>query len=344
LAFEQTNVFANHLIAELEKRFSVDASLISLAGFSGGARVALLAATNHPEINAVIYCGAGMPPNQVLNIPPALGIAGTRDMNYSEVTGMDEELVKTNIPHQLIEWNGKHEWSDTSTFENAFTWGMFEAMRKNNLPKDETVIKKFISENSKSKSNPLEMELQLRKIISFTKGLTDVSDFEKKRAALIQSSAFKKSAAQKKEFLETESRMRQNYIQCFDTQNLNWWKEETARMKKIKSGSENEMYQRLLGYLSLACFSFSNSAINGGNVEAAQKALAIYQLVDSANSDRPFLAARLNAKLGNTTQVIASLNEALQLGFNDRNKLQSEEAFASLRGNPEFQKIEEALK
>jgi predicted esterase len=294
ISFEETNRIVDELINETASRFKIGNGLISLAGFSGGARVALTAASIHPELNAVIYCGAGMEPAALKTLPPALGIAGKSDLNYTEVIALDNALEKKGSPHCLVQWNGKHEWPDSVIFKNAMQWSLFNAMKKNLVQRNDEAVQKFIMENLKTSSDVLEEELRQRKMIAFVKGLADVSSVEQKRNAILSSPEYLKAVAAQRESFEIENRMKQNYIECIQTKDIGWWRDEIARLQKIKSGSEHNMYQRLLGYISLACYSFSNAAINQGRREEAQKILAVYKLADPENPDIANLEAALS--------------------------------------------------
>src|ERR1043165_4745889 len=136
MTLDETRRIADNLIAEASSRFQTGKGLISVAGFSGGARTALLAAAGHTELCAVVYCGAGMPAEQVKALPPALGIAGRSDMNYTEVLALDASL-SDDAEHCIVEWSGKHEWPDTSVFRNAFEWCLFSAMKRNYVSQNE---------------------------------------------------------------------------------------------------------------------------------------------------------------------------------------------------------------
>jgi predicted esterase len=295
IPFEETNRIVDELINETASRFKIGNGLISLAGFSGGARVVLTAAVIHPELNAIIYSGAAQQIEGLKTFPAALGIAGKADMNYTEVIGLDNALEKMGSPHCLVQWNGKHEWPDSTVFKNAMQWSLFNAMKKNLIGRNDEQVQKFIMQNLKTHPDVLEEELRERKIIAFAKGLADVSSIEQKRNALLSSPEYLKAAAAQRETFEIEDRMKQNYKQSLQTQDVKWWKDEIARMQKIKAGSEYDMYQRLLSYISLACYSFSNVAINQGRREEAQKILAIYKMVDPQNPDIANLEAALNA-------------------------------------------------
>jgi predicted esterase len=339
LTFEETNHIADNLITEASSRFKIDPKLISLAGFSGGSRAALSYAFNHPELNTIIYCGAAMPAEQIKPLPPALGIAGKHDMNYTEVINLDNALEKLNSNNCLIEWNGKHEWSGSSVFKDAFAWSLFNAMKKKLVRQDDELVQKFIKDNSKSLSNVYDEELRLRKIIVFANGLTDISAFERRRNELLQSISYKKISSQRQESFELESRMKQNYVLCLDSKDIKWWQEEIRRMRKLKAGNERDMYERLLSYLSLACYSFSNTAIMQGNSEQALKILAIYKIADPENSDRAFLESCLYARQNDDPHAILLLNEAVHLGLRDKSKIENEESFSRLKNTNGFREV-----
>jgi dienelactone hydrolase len=338
MTLDETNRIAENLIAETSLQFQVGRGMISLAGFSGGARTALLAAASHPEMGAVVYCGAAMPIEQVKALPPSLGIAGRSDMNYTEVIALDAALP-ADAEHCLVEWGGKHEWPDTAVFKQAFQWCLFSAMRKNYVAPDQEVAQQFVMENIKSLPNPVDDELRMRKMIAFTKDIADVSSIAKKREDLLHSDAYRKAMAKKQDTFEVETRMKKNYITSLEEQNLAWWQTEIARIKKMKAGGERDMYSRLLSYISLACYSYSSSAVSQNNAEVAKKILGIYKLADPNNADRPYIEAVLYAKLGDDAKVISLLQEAARLGFKDKAKMENEEAFARIRGTTEFHDI-----
>jgi hypothetical protein len=250
---------------------------------------------NATGIKTVIYCGAGLPAGQFVQntatIPPALGFAGVRDLNYTELIECDEALQQKNSPHCLVEWNGKHEWPDSLTFEEAFYWMEFRGLGKASSPQH---VQAFLQANSQVQKNTMEEWKRLKKLIAFLNGVTDVSKYISAHEALIKSKPFLDAIQKVKgEFAEETSR-KQQYVRDIDEKDLTWWKGEVSRMQNVK-GEKGVMNQRLLAYISLACYGLTNSAIKQGDKQAAEKILAIYQLVDPDNPDRATLQATLNA-------------------------------------------------
>lgn len=341
LQFDQTNVIASSLVNEAISKFSIDKKRISLAGFSGGAKVALVAASNNPDLCSVVYCGASIPFDNINQLPPAAGFAGQKDLNYTEVMLSAAALEQKKIPHTIIEWKGKHEWSDSVTFEDAFYWCSFSAMRNKTIPKNAELIKKFLQQKNKSLAatkNALIQSNIYNEIIAFLQALTNVSPYQSKLATLIQSESYKKEQLKQQITIQTESAMKQNYVSSFENRDLNWWKTEIARMRSVK-GEQEIMYQRLLAYLSLAGYSYSNNAVKQNNFSAAQQFLAVYKLADPVNSEQPFLLACMYARQGDQQKAISSLEDALKLGLKDKAKIESEESFSNLHSNPDFRNL-----
>jgi len=340
--FDQSNVIAANLINEASSRFSVDAKRISFAGFSGGSKVAQMGASVHPELLSLIYCGASLPIEKLQQLPPALGFAGVRDMNYTEVIASGAALDAKKATHCIIEWKGKHEWPDSLSFEDAFYWCSFNAMRIKTVETDHALVNSFLQRENKliasAKNSIAQHDLNLR-VVNFLEGIADVSSYKQKISAIAQSEAYKKEIQKQQAMLQTEGNLKQNYMQCFENKDLKWWKEEVARMHSMEKGEQEMMYQRLLGYLSLASYSYSNNAIRQNDFTTAQRYLDIYQVADPENSEQRFLSACLYARQGDQGKAIASLQEAVQLGLKDKAKIQNEESFNSLRSNPEFSKL-----
>ena len=345
LQFDQTSVIANNLIREASSRFSTDMKRISLAGFSGGAKVALTAASGYPDLLAVIYCGAAISFENTAQLPPALGFAGLRDMNYAEVGNSSRELFEKRIFHSLIEWNGKHEWPDLSVFEDAFFWCHFQSMRNKSIAIDQKMIYLFTDKINKSlqvHSTYITQCNLCTKALSFLHDLTDVSAYHRRLESISRSDLFKTEMQTRQNLLQLETTMKDNYLQCFDSKDILWWQQEIARMKSGK-GEQELMYQRLLGYLSLAAYSYSSKAIEQNNFSSAQQYLGIYKLADPENSEQPFLEACLFARDGNQEKALTSLSEAIKLGLKDRRKIEAEESFNTLRPSAEFNRLLNSL-
>lgn len=340
VTFDETNQIVQGLEAEVSERLNVDVKQISLAGFSGGAKVALVAASQSSSILSIIYCGAGLPqlPQQ---LPPALAIAGLKDMNYTEVIQADQQFENNHLRHALIEWNGKHEWSDSTTFENAFYWIHFRAMENKMQTLNESMVQAFIRLNSKPSPDPMLEELRLKKLIGFLGGVVDISEYTSSLSSLTKQKKYLIAREKQQSDIELESRMKQNYLECINLKDPLWWRDEVNHLRSSKS---NPMNDRILGYISLACYSYSNNALKQRDLSSAEKYLAIYALADRENPDRAYMQACLYGLMQNKEGAIQSITEAINYGFKDRSKLISEPALAFISNTPEFNEVIRKIK
>ncbi|HLP52034.1 MAG TPA: hypothetical protein VK154_14195 [Chitinophagales bacterium] len=93
-----------------------------------------------------------------------------------------------------------------------------------------------------------------------------------------------------------EQARKQELLQAFTTQDINWWKKEIATLNAGKKG--NAMNERLLGFISLACYSYANGMLQQNNLAGAQQILTIYSLADPGNKDCEAFTAELKKRKG----------------------------------------------
>ena len=260
---------AEELVNESIEFFEADEKKILLCGFSGGAKVAINAALELSNISRVVYCGASYPFQNSNHKLSLLGFAGKKDMNYSEV--ISNSLIKTsgNVTNYCVEWDGKHEWPDSATFEQAFS---------------------FIDNNF--------LKLNLIKI----------DDVKLKQ-------------------LEEEQLIHQKYIAELQTKDEIYWQSEINKLKVANDATG--LNQRLLGFVSLMCYSISNQIIHQGGASNARKILNIYKLADPNNPDCDYAFALMYAKLNQPDGVFLSLNNAITNGYKNKQQISAEPIFAN---------------
>lgn len=97
--------------------------------------------------------------------------------------------------------------------------------------------------------------------------------------------------------LDEEQAQKQMLLQAFQTQDINWWKQNIALLNSKKKS--DPMYERLLGFVSLACYSYSNQLLQQNNLPAVEKILAIYALADPGNKDCEAFTVELRKRMKN---------------------------------------------
>lgn len=242
---------ADALLKDTQERFSLDNRRLYASGFSGGARVASLAAILSGKINTVLACGAGFPNDKK---PVAgmrfsfFGMVGSFDMNFQELFNLDRELSNLNFHHQMEYYEDGHNWPDAKIFERAFYWIEMNAMRKKMIPIDRAIVNTFqgFYQDDSENLSPLnktywQYHLE-QKFINYLEGLTNVSSYKEKAEDIYNSPEFKEEALRIKTIIDHENKQRRVYQEELNniaksatdedqyTKSNGWWKKELVSL------------------------------------------------------------------------------------------------------------------
>ncbi len=342
--FDQVNQIVSALLNECTANLPCNPKRITVAGFSGGSKAALIGGNTVSGFNGIVYCGAAFPPGSIDVKIPVLGIVGKRDMNYTEVRNFNFSMDPLNIPHLLIEWNGKHEWPDSATFQHAFYWTILNDIRKKNVEVDSVLIQDLessIQKHLKSSTNPLDKELILQEAIGLLNQLTSVTYYQNQLSLLKRSAEYTSAKIKQDKILDKEDKLKQLYGNSFLDKEWSWWTREVNILSADKNNSSN---QRILGYISLAAWSYSSRAVSENNSTLAKRSLDIYKLADPENPEHEFLQACLSAKNGNADSAMYFLKKAIELGLTDIGKIENEKDLIDLRSRNDYNELISSLR
>ncbi len=342
---EQTMKIGNALIEEVKRNISVDEGEIILCGFSGGARVASTIANSRNEIKAVICNSAA--PSQPMNGKIFIGLAGLGDMNYLEMKNFINNQNANSSPHELLAFDGKHEWAPIGIMEDALLMASIIPINGKNNPNTWEMYRELgglISNQSDSVkrtscmiSNNLLLSGKRAQEAAFANGKVRVTDDSRIEMPKRTDPCIKSDEAAWKAAEAEESILQQELASALMSQDTTWWKINSPKyFESKKQGADKFMRQRLRGYASLMCYSYANQAFKANNLHAAEKLVAVYAIVDPTNSEWAYMRANLYMQLGLKDYALNSLETAAKLGFNDKTRLQNDPVFASLRTDPKF--------
>lgn len=348
LSQEQTMHFYEVMSDDVLGRFSVNRERIYTAGFSGGSRVASSLAIFKGGIAGVIGCSAGFPSlSEAIQFRfDYIGYVGDEDMNYLEMITLQDALSRAGYRHHLVVFKGKHDWPPKSSVPEAFIWMEANAMKDMKKARDNEFIEQTIN-NWLNQAKALEGEKRLpeayekyQQIITFFDGLADMKAYHKKVEELAANADIQAYLQSKSELAKKELALQTRYLKALNEKPAAWWREEVKslnfRAEKSDSVSLHPMYKRLLGYLSLASYSNANGFLNAGDLTQAGRYIELYSIVDPQNSEHAYLAACLYSKTNQADKAFASLDVALSLGFNDRNRFQADTVLARLKGDSRY--------
>jgi len=334
--------YAGHLLDEC-KGLPVDMDMTAICGFSGGAKIACLAASTDSRFHFLIISGAVQPFQAPASALPMLVYAGNADMNYSDLISYFEQQKSVYpYPKMLVEFGGKHEWPDINTYKQSCYFLTFNAMKNGKLKVDDTFVadyqREMHAEISAAKTDLRKCEL-LQTASDMLSLIGKQAEMEKQLKALKEKSSLIAALSAKQSELQREQSLKAMYQPLIGLKDLSYWKGEVQKLQHPAKASDKPMLQRVLGFLSLAGYSYSARFINQGDFGQAQNMLNFYAAVDPSNPDQPYLSALCQIKQGNELAAISELQRAKALGMTDFSKCKTEPAFRSLNGMEQYENL-----
>ncbi|CAN5909850.1 hypothetical protein BH11BAC7_BH11BAC7_05970 [soil metagenome] len=345
MAPEQADRVFNGLIDELKRILTVDQQQLIVCGFSGGARVASGGAILRKDIKGIICNSASS--NATNSTAIFIGLAGLGDMNYLEMKTNESNSSRSKIPHELLVFNGKHEWAPVNMMEDALLMisiipgnsvanenanEMYRALGISIIDQADSIKKTscMIADNL--------LQSGMRAQNAAAKGNTRIITGDDYRINVGKSSTcVTADKAAWKAAEDEENQLQQELASALLSQDTTWWKINSASyFKSKKQGADKFMHERLQGYASLMCYSYANQAFRTNNLHAAEKFVAIYSIVDPENSEWAYMRANLYMQINLNDYALSALEKAASLGFKDKARLQNDPVFAPIRSDERF--------
>lgn len=342
-----TTKIGNTLLGDVQQKLALDSSRLFIGGFSGGARVAGTVAMANTQFDAVVGCSASLSAPQTMPAFAYIGIAGRGDMNCLEMIQQENALSSTPLQHALLLFDGKHNWPPEATMADAFD--VLDCFRGDAATRTKTsatfTAAQIALADPLINSDPLQAEAYLKTAFAANTNVND-STAKTKLLALYNSAAWKTANAHATAVQTKESQMQQEFTNHIATADLSWWKMELAQIDTLheKDKETRQMHQRLYGYISLMAYSYSNRMIQVNDLTTAQRCTELYRFVDPTNSEAYYFSAIVAAKQNDSTNMISYLQSAVKNGFDDKNRIEHESAFAGYLNDAQFRTITGGMK
>ncbi len=347
---ERFTYFANCIIDDVMRNTPIDSDYVYLMGFSGGARVASYLAQQENVFKGLIGCGAGL--NDLLNVKTTnflyVGMAGFSDFNFLELHKSEIALRQSYLKTHFKYFEGKHEWPPDSIMEYAFVAISMDIKGK---PQNSNIKAFFQNEINNTKKIPIRdiwkkaLEFQSLKDL-----LDNTQEFQTEKERVYNYLKGYESKTSERTInlsLNSETKLQTELQKAIPFQNIEWWKKKIALLSsasnKINKTPSDYRDIRLLNYISMICYSATSQSLKTGDMVNAEKFLKIYRLADSSNPDVAFLTGVYFAINKEYKLAIDSLGRAIQLGFSDKNRWQSEHSFIPLKDSIRFIDLETKL-
>jgi hypothetical protein len=230
----------------------------------------------------------------------------------------------------------------------AFAGLQLDAMARNIIPKNDSFINDYIEKSKKrlevysSANEWIKTVQECTLSISFLNGLTDKAAwFHERVTSLANNPLYQKQYQVQQNLLITEQNIKAGYAQHFEQADMPYWIKTINDLKT--HATVNAMYQRLLAYLSLAFYSYSNHFITGNANAEARYFVELYKLADPTNSEAWYFSAILNAREGLVPATEKDLLKAVEYGFRDKNRLQQQGEIQRIAGQFDIAIIERKM-
>jgi hypothetical protein len=320
------NIAIEEMIADLKQKLQLTGP-IYIAGFSGGARMAIEYAGSH-SISGIFVSGALANKDQISSMRiPIFSLIGLADFNFPEAA--EYVLSPENTPKNLmIEISDlKHEWPSSQDIVRGLGFLIFKGVDKKNscTVNDETIAKFEVTVSNYIDTLFLNNELiKSEEIIRNYLSLPDQKDnkiFTRQYEVLKSKKSYTIEMQDLNKSLQFEMKVRQAYYNALLTKDILWWDNEVKELN-IQLNNSNGKYtlfafKRIKAFLGILCYSECRKALQSNDMKTASKVLGLYKLIEPTNPDMFFYSAMYSLKSKKNEVAINQLRESLNKGFSD---------------------------
>ncbi|MFZ5941241.1 MAG: hypothetical protein ACOYXB_11790 [Bacteroidota bacterium] len=320
------------LINDVKARYPAGEQIF-LAGFSGGARMALGYALVHP-VNGLLLSGALAGPDQITALGcPVYSLSGTDDFNFMETAQYlaGGQTIPEQLKIELV--SGSHSWPDSSLLEQATGFLYFASAPGGHKGSEKAILKELMQEQQqridelKQKGDLLGAAMLARNCAS-TEPFKSEKVFERTYRDLIADPAYARLLKQLEKSLNYELGVRQPYLEAIRTRDSLWWNKEITSLDDRIAREQDPMtratYQRIRSFLGIACFSLCRQAAGEKDQATLNRILHVYRILEPDNPDVIYYSAFPLLWKGRQEAAVAELNRALEAGFTDMARLRND--------------------
>ncbi len=343
-----SNNIINTLWDDVHARFNIDANRTYTSGFSGGSKIATIAAIKHGGIAGVIGCAGGLAdPAQLQQINFAyFGIAGDYDFNQPDIVQLDHQLSNANKIHQLLTWQGIHAWPPAGEYRTAVLWLMINSMKSGKMPKNEAIVSELKSDYDKriayaqSHNDLVNAGWLLDGAARALTGVSDIEEYKKQLSTLVANASYKAAVAAMPQIVQSEQVQERELAGQFSVLSAQSWSQKIAGLKQDIARTKNPQVanamHRTIAFLGFVGYMNVSRALAAGDLVHAESYLEKFKTADPKNPDCSYFAAVLAARKADARATIAALDKAAKLGYSDVEQLLTEPGFAPIRQDDAF--------
>ncbi|MEN8120531.1 MAG: hypothetical protein ABFS35_09305 [Bacteroidota bacterium] len=349
------NSTINALFDDIFYRFNIDKKRVYTAGFSGGARVASSVAIYKGGVAGVIAIAGGLPKvgQEVSHKFDFVAIVGVEDFNFLELRTLDKQMKELGFPHLLTITKNGHVWPDEKILRTTVKWFEIQSMKRGDIPVNDNLIRNY-SQHMADSINVLVLNGKVydakklyEQFLSTLDGLYDITEYQKSYEVLLKNPDIKNQENLIETLVKSEIEKQQQYINMFKQQSFKQLLSEIHVQKseiQAKNVQNRNRAKRLLNYMSMLSYIFSEGALKNNDLKMTVEYLRIYKKVEPDNPDRHFFEACVFANRNMEKEAIESLKKAVEFGFFDIVRIENERCLDKISKLSEFESIIEEAK
>ncbi|MGS2763728.1 acetylxylan esterase [Sinomicrobium sp. M5D2P9] len=358
VSYEENFYIAKRLFEVVLKTFPIDSKRIYTSGYGGGGRLATAIAAISGDVDGVIACGAALPGNKKYepkkNDFLFVGLVGDEDGNYREMQSTISILYGKKFEADLAVYDGSSYYPPADYMDKAIRTLMIKAIAKGAVPEGEKMVDSLFKAD-------LDFNRKMERIGQALYAFEDVDQLMSNYSKYVEKGIFrerKKEIRKNRQFgkqrsdnygvSEEESYFMTDYLTFLsdDLSNGNVgqlpsWEEEMLSLEKIEKGdnrARTKMAKRLKNMLK-AVMEETIPTLDSTHTDRLLFANAFMVLLDPGREDAYLEVLRYSVKKSEYGMALFYLEQLLNQGFKDVNKLNSIEGIALLRILPEYNDI-----
>ncbi|MGB8509278.1 MAG: hypothetical protein WCD76_12895 [Pyrinomonadaceae bacterium] len=271
---------------------------------------------------------------------------------------LERTLDALGVVNRLATFDGKHGWCSEAVCAEGIEWMELLAMKRGRRGRDDAFVEGALArlsarvESLKRAEDAYERYVLLKVIATTFDGLRDVARFRDEAAALKESKEFRAALAAEERQFADEGRHAQEIVGAGrGLLNPSTHDAALARLKNViapldeqskaeADGAARRVARRTLGTvyaetLEAALFRYAPQK----NYKFAAVNLELAAAVLPALAETEFELARVLALDGRKEDALAALERAVEKGFRDGERIEHEDAFATLRGGKKYEQL-----
>jgi dienelactone hydrolase len=348
---------------ETHATLSIDDRRVYVAGFSGGARVAIsVAFWLKGQVAGVIACGGGFPNRIPLNTSRTFVLfatTGIDDFNNPEMQLLYRTLQSSAPPVRLILFDGGHMWLPVELATNALEWLELQAMKSGLRDKDEALIEAIL-QRTLAQANAAKEQDQYRAYLLYSGlsedfgGLRDVTDFQKSAEELKNSKAVRDGFAREKQIAEGQTRKIEKIHSLIGAadgsddrfESLSALRDALRDLRKqaaaVQASPDRTIARRVMESLFIEFLERSNVALAKKDFDQAIADLTMCTEIQPESARVFYQLGRAHVLAKDKKDGLRALETAAEKGFAAVKELEAGE-FDELRDDKRFQEVKKRV-